>query len=225
MSGTSDYLLFSAVANELRLPLLQIARLSELPADTTTDKIGLISTQALQLVDAYVQAQTQTALALEPINSRVVLQDVATALQPYAKQADFVLEIDYQGLLLPVMANRGHLTTMLTLLGMSLIEAATEDEDSIRHLVLGSHRSAKGTVIGAFSSHVQLNQQALEQNRSLYGRASQAMPQLGQAGSAGLAIADRLSQQMQAPLKTYRHRSLTGIGSLLVPSRQLQLVA
>jgi hypothetical protein len=224
MRARSDDLLFSALTGELRLPLLQIARLSELGTISRKEKIHLISSQALQLVDAYAQAQTQTGLALEPISSHAVLYDVATVLEPYAKQADVVLELDYQGRLQPVMGHKESLTTMMMLLGMSLIDAAVEDDVMAKHVVLGTHRSAKGTVVGAFSTYAPINQQVLDTVRALYGRANQAVPHLGQSAGAGLAIADRLSQQMHAPLKTYRHRTLTGIGSLLTPTRQLNFV-
>lgn len=218
--------LFTALAEQLKMPLLQIARLAELSQEATLPRISVISEHALRLVDAYVQshAQDQTKLLLEPITSSAILYDVATALQPFAKQWDYTLEVDQQGKGIPVMAHRESLRTMLTLLGASLIEANSEQEDMPRHLILGTHRSAHGIVVGAFSSHLGMSQRALQLTRNLHGRATQAVPSLGLAGGAGLAIADRLSEQMSAPLKAYRHRSLTGMGSLLNPSYQLQLV-
>lgn len=218
--------LFTALADQLKVPLLQIARLSELSQEAALPRISVISEHALRLVDAYAQShsQNQTKLLLEPLNTSSVLYDVATALQPFAKQLDYTIEIDQQGRGVPIMAHRDSLRTMLTLLGASLIEANAEDAEIPHHLILGTHRSARGIVVGAFSSHLALSQRALQLTRELHGRATQAVPSLGLAGGAGLAIADRLSEQMHAPLRAYRHRSLTGIGSLLVPSHQLQLV-
>lgn len=219
--------LFTALAMQLKMPLLQIARLSELPGKNTLNHISVISEHALRLVDAYAQthAQNQIKLPLEPLASSAVLYDVATMLQPFAKQFDFTIEIDQQGKSVPVMAHRDSLRTMLTLLGASLIEANSEEADVPKHLVLGTHRSAKGIVVGAFSSQIALSQRALQLTRELHGRATQAVPSLGLAGGAGLAIADKLSEQMSAPLRAYRHRTLTGIGSLLAPSSQLQLIS
>jgi hypothetical protein len=218
--------LFTALAEQLKTPLLQIVRLSEAAKDNTLSRISVISEQALRLVDAYVQSQThnQTELLLEPVVSGAILYDVATDLQGFAKQWDFTLEIDQQGRGVPVMAHRESLRAMMTLLGASLIEANGELENAPRHIVLGTHRSARGTVVGAFSSHVEVSQRALQLTRSLHGRAAQAAPSLGMPGAAGLAIADYLGKQMSAPLKAYRHRSLTGIGSMFGPSMQLQLV-
>ncbi|HSX23912.1 MAG TPA: hypothetical protein VLE74_02315 [Candidatus Saccharimonadales bacterium] len=218
--------LFTALAEQLKVPLLQIARLSELSQEATLPRIAVISDHALRLVDAYVQsrAQNQVALLLEPITTSAVLYDVATDLLPFARQNDYTIEIDLSGKGVPIMAHHQSLRTMLSLLGASLIEVGAEDDTIPRHLVLGTHRSSRGTIVGAFSSHLELSQRALQLTRSLHGRATQVVPALGLAGGAGLAIADRLSEQMSAPLRAYRHRSLTGIGSLLVPSHQLQMI-
>lgn len=226
MQDRLDDSFFTALADQLKVPLLQIARLSELRNPTNLSRISVISEHALRLVDAYVQSreQIQTTLLLEPINTSAVLYDVAHTLEPFAKQADYHVEIDVRGRSVPIMAHHESLKTMLTLLGASLIEAGAEEEHVSRHLILGTHRSTKGTVVGAFSSQVELSQNALQLTRELHGRASQAAPSLGQAGGAALAIADRLSEQMAAPLRAYRHRSLTGIGSLLLPSHQLKLI-
>lgn len=216
-------LFFAALAEQLKVPLLQIARLSELPAKQAMPHISLISEQALRLVDGFIESQDQTALALEPLNTSAVLYDVAQLMQPLAKASDYQIEIDMSGSNRPIMAHRGTLKTMLLLLGSSLIEGGTE-EDATRHLILGTHRSSHGIVVGAFSSDVTVSERALQLTRQLHGRANQAAPALGAAGGAGLAIADRLSNRMQAPLKAYRHRTLTGIGSLFVPSQQLSLM-
>lgn len=224
--GNQSDQLFTALAEQLKVPLLQIARLAELSQGMALPRISVISEHTLRLVDAYIQSNNpdQTKLLLEPVASSAILYDVAVSLRPFAKQWDYVLEIDQQGKGIPVMAHRDSLCTMLTLLGASLIEANSEHEDMPRRLILGTHRSARGIVVGAFSSHDGMTQSALRLTRQLHGRAAQAVPSLGLAGGAGLAIADRLSEQMSAPLKVYRHRSLAGLGSLLVPSRQLQLI-
>lgn len=223
--GDQDQL-FIALSEQLKVPLLQIARLTEVPSVETLPKISAISEHALRLVNAYVQvhAQHQTHLLLEPINSGAVLYDVATSLAPFAKQLGYKIDIDQQGKGVPVMVHRDSLKTMLILLGASLIEANADDDDIPHNLILGTHNSARGVVVGAFSSHLAVSERALKLTRQLHGRAAQAVPSLGAAGGAGLAIADKLCEQMSGPLKSYRHRSLTGIGSLLMPSHQLQLV-
>jgi hypothetical protein len=222
--GDQDDNLFTALAEQLKTPLLQIARLSESQADAS--RIVAISHHALRLVDAYTQAQTQaqTKLLLEPINTSAVLYDVAQILTPFAKHLEYDIQVDLRGKGAPIMGHWDSLRTMLTLLGASLIEAGSQEDNMEKYLVFGTHRSAKGTVVGVFSSQVALSQRALQLTRQLHGRAVQVVPSLGLAGGAGLAIADKLSEQLSAPLRAYRHNSLSGIGSLLLPSRQLQLI-
>lgn len=224
--GDQTDTLFAALAEQLKTPLLQIARLSELKNTDSTNQITAISEHALRLVDAYMhtQAQAQAALILEPINASSVLYDAAHTLEPYARQFGCSIDIDLRGKSAPIMGHRHSLQTMMTLLGASLIESASENEPTGCRLVLGSHRSARGTVVGVFSRHVSVSEAALLLVRKIHGRASQVAPTLGMAGGAGLAIADQLSEQLSSPLKAYRHNSLSGIGALLLPSRQLYLL-
>lgn len=225
--GNNSNQLFTALAMELRVPLLRIAELSKVSDDPTNSQINVISQHALMLVDAYASshADSQTQLLLEPLSSNAVLYDVAIQLQPFARQFGYDVDIDQQGKGMPVLTHRKSLVTMLSLLGASLIEADADvgDNISLRRLVLGSHRSSRGVIVGVFSKHTSVSEGALQLMRQLHGRATHAVPSM-LAGGAGLAIADRLSAQMSVPLKAYRHHHLNGIGSLLVPSHQLQLV-
>lgn len=85
---------FVALAEQLKLPLLQIAYLSESKLDDWNDAkltTSRISRQGLRLIDAYLQARTQaqTSLDLASIDSGAVLYDVATELMPLAKVQGF----------------------------------------------------------------------------------------------------------------------------------------
>jgi hypothetical protein len=224
MQATENDALLTAVADHLRLPLLQIARLAELENPRTLPRIGLVSEQALRLVDAYVMARSQTRLDLEPVSAGAVLADVSDILSDFARDAGYTIIVDQSSPTMPIMGHRETLKTMFTLLGTSIIEAGIEREAIDRRLVFGIHRSSKGIVVGAFHSSLELTQEVIHLTRQLHGRASQAAPALGAAGAAGLAIADSLSSGLNAPLKSYRHKSLSGIGSLLLPTKQLQLL-
>jgi len=151
--GDQTDTLFAALAEQLKTPLLQIARLSEISAgNTSAARIAVISEHALRLVDAYIQTQTQsqTKLLLEPLNTSAILYDVANTLAPFANQLDYEIEIDLRGKSVPIMGHRDSLRAMLTLLGASLIEAGAEDDTTERYLVLGTHRSAKGLLVASF---------------------------------------------------------------------------
>jgi hypothetical protein len=135
-----------------------------------------------------------------------------------------LIELDQKGAAVPVLAHRESLKTLLILVAASLIETSEETTKSDRRLVLGTHRSAKGTIVGAFSANTELSLRTLRLTRGLQLGSPQATSALGMTGAAALAIADLLSEQLSAPLKAYRHRNMSGVGSLLLPSRQLQLV-
>lgn len=224
MQAAENDALLTALADHLRMPLLQIARLAELGTPQTLPRIGVISEQALRLVDAYVMARSQAELILEPLSAGAVMADVAHMLDDFARAADYRIVIDQSTPTGLVMAHKPTLKMMFLLLGSSIIEAGIEREAIDRRLILGIHNSARGVVVGAFNSSLELTQDVLNMTRLLHGRARQAAPALGAAGAAGLAIADDLSSQMQTPLKSYRHKSLTGIGSMLLPTAQLQLL-
>lgn len=213
-------LLFTALAEQLKLPLLQIARLSESNSDYSP-QINLISENALRLIDGFVHSSDQTELMFEPLSTAAVLRDVAELIQPLAAASNYQIHIE-SGNSRPIMAHHEVLKTMLALLSSSIIESSAEE--NLHHLVLGSHRSSHGIVVGVFSDEIDLSQRALHLSRRLQGRAAQTVPMFGESGGAGLAIADRLSSRLHAPLRAYRHHALTGIGSLFVPSQQLSLV-
>lgn len=225
MQTARDDALLTALADHLRLPLLQIARLSEIDHIQALPRINNISSQALRLVDAYVMARSQTTLELEPTSPGAVMAEVAYQLDDFARAADYRIVIDQTTPTGLVMAHKATLKMMFLLLGTSIIEAGIDREAIDRQLVLGIHRSPKGVVVGAFHSSLELTQDVIHMTRQLHGRARQAAPALGAAGAAGLAIADDLGQQMHSPLKSYRHKTLTGIGGLFAPTSQLQLFA
>ncbi len=218
--------LLTALAEQLKMPLLQIARLAEAENAMALPHISVISEHALRLVDAYVQAQTllQTDLLLEPVTTSAVLYDVAQELQPFAQHHDVTIELDQKGAAVPVLAHRASLKTLLTLVAANLIETAGETHGQKKELILGTHRTTRGMIVGAFSEQAELSQRALRLTRELRGNEARVVNALGMSGATALAIADQLSDRMSAPLKSYRHRSLSGVGSLLMPSRQLQLV-
>ncbi len=201
---------------------MQIARLSEVPQPLMAERIQLISEQALMLIDGFIRSTDQIELPLEPTSTAAVLYDVAHVLQPLAAVSNYEIHVDLPSSNRPIMVHRETLKTMLTILSTSFIEG--RGEENLHHLVLASHRTAKGVVVGAFTDDIQVSQQAVRLSRQLHGRASQSFPELGLVGGAGLAIADRLSSRLNAPLKACHHRSLAGIGSLFAPSQQLSLV-
>jgi len=225
-----DNRLLQAMAEELKLPLLQIARQAELAAGDVVDPatlqaIELSATQALWFVDSYLLSQKlmqQASLELEPVAVSAALQDTAQALNALAKQHNCHLELHLSGRYAPVMAHRIALQTALIGLGSTLISAAQNDPQS--RLVLAAHRSRGGIVAGIFSQTEGLSQSVYQRGRALYGKARQPMQEFSSGAGAGVFVADALFGSMDSRLRVAKHHNLTGLAATLQPSRQLALI-
>ncbi len=216
--------LMMALAEQLKTALVQIGQLAELASDHSS--ISIVATQALRSIDAYLRSEQQTSLTLEPVSIGAVLYDVAQELSPLAKQCGVLLTIDEPTKTEPVMAHREALHAMITLVGGTLIQSPQHLDQNTEpaRVVLGCHRAKGGIVVGAFADHTQVSAANLADTRAIYGRAVQASTQTGLQGAASLVLADKLTTQLQSVLKAYKHSSLHGVGALLLPSKQLQLL-
>jgi hypothetical protein len=224
----ADERLLRALAEQLKLPLLQIARAAELAREdgrhASWDDVGLVADGALRLVDGFLlsAAHDQQAL-LEPVSVSSVLTDVAHQLSPLAQRHACDIEVRLSGKYGPVMASRQSLESALVLLGSSMMESQTDHQH--RHqIVLAAHRSPKGIVTGIFDDQPGLSADMLRRGQALYGHARQPLPFWSSSSGAGVFVADALLRSMAAPLHTARHDRLTGLATTLHPSRQLELV-
>jgi hypothetical protein len=228
--------LLMGVAEQIKLPLLQIARQTELMRLSGTAAIGDLSMiqstadSALSLLDNYVlavrlslESEAQT-LAIEPISVSSVLYDVGNEISRYAKCYGVNLELHIAGRYGTVMAHRAGLHAALVSLGLSLIEALPAQESPQLKLQLATHRCRYGVVAGLYSDTESLSGEALRQGRRLHGNSRQPLLGLTHTAGAGVFVADSLLRAMQLELKVSRHNRLYGLGAVLQPNQQLQLV-
>jgi hypothetical protein len=231
-SVLSQNLLLS-LAEQLKLPLLQIARQAELDglrhSSKTVPQIRVTADSALKLIDSYVlgvQLATQEAgfFEAEPVSISSVLYDAAAELTPFAKSYDVKLDIELGGKYGPVTANRRGLQAALVSLGYALIEALPALETSQLRLQLSAHRCRYGIVAGLYTDTQQLTTEALRQGRRLYGKARQPLTNLAAGSAAGVFVADALLHGMDSQLTVSKHHKLYGLGAILQPNPQMQLV-
>lgn len=226
----ADERLLRALAEQIKLPLVQIARAAEL-ADATRDPaafatISYVADTALGLVDSFLLStdlESQESLELVPVSVSSVLNDTAHRLEPLARQNDCDIEIRLSGKYGPVMAHQQSLEAAFTLLGYSLIEARAA-EGRRHEIVLGAHRSARGLVAGVFDNQPGLSTDVFRRGGALYGSARQTLPAISGTNGAGIFVADALLKAMAAPLHVARHEKLAGLAVTLHPSNQLQIV-
>lgn len=220
--GASHGSLLTALAEDLKLPLLQIARSSELAG---TKEQQQTAEMALRLIDGYIlglQTDAQTTLELEPVTLSSVMYDVAEELLPIARQQGYELDMSVSGRLGPIMGNRRVLQHAFTLLGYELIQAA-QDEEKPR-FTLATHSSKGGVVAGVYTSNSLLTADAMRRARALIGSAHQLLPAGSASNGAGVFIADNLIKSLASTLRVTRYHNQAGLAATFLQSQQLKLI-
>lgn len=229
----SQHLLLS-VAEELKLPLLQIARQAEqgqLSGQTDLQLMQTTADTALRLIDNYslgirLSLEPQQ-LAPETVSVASVLYDTGQQLNSLAKSYGVQLELNIAGKFGPVTAHRQGLQAALVSLGAALIEAfpalQTVGQPQLS-LHLATHRSRYGIVAGLYAQTEQLSREALSRGRQLQRRSRQPLVNLTHTSGAGIFVADTILKAMGLQLTASRHHRLYGLAAVLPPNNQLQLV-
>jgi signal transduction histidine kinase len=230
-SGSS--LLLRSVAEELKLPLLQIGRDAELQdmastgANIDLTRIQNNADMALLLIDSYLLGlelnEAQTELLLEPVSLTGTLNDAAHTLSKFARQYNTKFELVSSGKFGLVMAHAIALRAALLSLGYALISVPQLDKSNHR-IVLGVHQSGHGLVAGVYGDFDAIAHTHLKQARSLYGRARQPFRMLSSGSAAGVFVADTIFQAMHTKLNVSHHHKNIGLAATLQPSKQLLLV-
>ncbi len=229
--------LFLSLAEQMKLPLLQILRQAELGMLTgdTAQPLTQVRTNAdvaLKLVDGFLlsmrlAAEEQHEIEQESVSISSVLYDTAEQLHPIAKLYGVDLELSLGGKYGPVNAHREGLQSALVSLGYALIEAlpATNGTEAPQmKLQLAAHRCRYGIVAGLYADVDRLTTEALRQGRRLRGSARQPLPALSHCGGAGVFVADAILSAIGARLKVSHHHNRSGLGAVLQPNAQLQLM-
>ncbi len=228
--GTDERLLL-ALAEQLKIPLLQIARRAELVQMSRVTKqhmaaIELTADNALRLIDNYILSTRLHAgqrVALEPVSVASVLHDTAEALSKLANDYNVRLELHVSGRYEPVMAHRDGLEAALVSIGHDMIEAeAQQNKKPI--VLLGAHRGKKGIVAGIFGGAEGLTADMFRRARGLYGHTQQPLNTVSAHPATGIFVADSLLHAMASRLRVAHHNKLSGLAATLLPSHQLSLV-
>jgi hypothetical protein len=229
-SNLSQELLLS-VAEELKNPLMQIARLSELGQLNKEVDLSTIQTTAdtaLRLIDNYSLgvrlALAPRELNMEPVSVASVLYDTGQQLDSLAKSYGVSLELNVCGRFGTVMAHRQGLQAALTSLGSALIEALPALESPQLKIQLATHRSRYGIVAGLYADSEKLTDAALEKGRKLHGTSRQPFMNLTHTSGAGIYVADTILKAMHLKLHASRHHRLYGLGTVLPANNQLHFV-
>lgn len=229
-TGASE-VLFSSLAQQVKLPFVQIAHAAELLQTgrgntELIDTISLTSQAALNLIDGYllsVRLQQEHSLLLEPVALSSVMYDTAHTLDVYAKAHDCDVELNFNGKYGPVMGRREIIEAALTALGYSFIEASSAGTGRNR-ISLVLRRTAHGLNAGIYSANGALSSALFKHAKALQGLVRQPLGDFSAGAGAGVFVADSLFSSLDSPMKVARFRAEKGLGATLMPSRQLSIV-
>lgn len=233
-AGENTDLRFLALADYLRLPLLNIALGAELTdidkqlnSQEALARIGVTASTTLGLIDSFLLAEQtrtgQVSLDLEPVSISAALYDAAHQLAPIAKLHQCKINVSYHSGQQPVMAYRPALQAALLSLGQVFIEAVTQKQKTVL-ISLASYKLKDGIATGVFAKNIKLNRSYFKRALYLGGRARMPLPELVGSSGAGVFIADSLFDAMSSKLRVARHSNLSGLAATLITSRQLSLV-
>lgn len=229
--------LFFSLAEDLKLPLIQIARIAELSKNKKdaklVEQIEAIADNSLQLIDGFIlNSYLQNlgdAESMQPVSITASFQDSAHLLSSYAKKNNCNIEIEITGKLEPILANPNALKSAMISLGKVFINYEKERQNNSSNspkciIKLASHRTRSGIAAGIFTESKSINSKILRQAKNIHGKAINPMNQLVSNNGVGVFIADLLLKQMSSGLKVAYHHKQTGLAATFSPSHQLELV-
>jgi hypothetical protein len=228
----SDQLL-RTVVEQLKLPLVNIARQAELAASSRRydyQNISRVADMAVKLIDSYllsVSEESDLMLKLEPVSLPSVLSATADNLSEVAQIYNCDLKLSLSRNFAPVISERRRLEAAFTMLGYSFIEAhmANYPDKGGREVILSVYKTKNGTAAGVFSPQINISRTSF--NRALFRPSGtrQSLPEFSQSAGAGIVIADALLASLSAKLRVAKHLNSMGLSTTLLPSQQLQLIS
>lgn len=221
--------LWRSLADELKLPFVQIARSAELAEfSQPTQRLRTIETtanNALRLIDGYLLVTSlgkQGQLDLTPVSVTATLYDVAQELYDLSKLYDTTIDIRVRGSTGQAMAHAVGLRAALSSLAYTFLTGGLKGRDQT--LTLVAQQSKEGITAGVLSDIAHISSEDLQQARELYGRAGQPAGGFTQNSGVGLYLADNLFAAMESPLRVLKSGRKTGLAATMLPSHQLALL-
>jgi K+-sensing histidine kinase KdpD len=223
--------LLRSIAEELKAPLLRIARQAELARiDQKSLDLGSIEASAdgaLKLLDSYLISTQlcngQTALDLEPVSVSATMYDVAQYLNKLAKIHSCSIDLQVSSGSGLIMAHPLGLRAAFMGLGYSFINAMDQQSDK-QKIIFVAKKSPEGVRAGIYSSQIKLGSEVYKKAKKLYGSARQPLPEFSYLNGAGLYVADMLFEAMSSSLKVMHYRKSSGLAGVFLPSQQMSIL-
>jgi len=229
--GKDNDQLLKTVIEQLKLPLINIARQAELASEVPGNNYQNIRSAAdiaIRLIDSYLLSisDNEVILDFEPVSLYSVMNSAAENLYPLAQVYNCEVKLNCDGCFAPVLSERRRLEAAFTMLGFSFIEAQTANREPNQagQVLLTAYKSPEGVNAGIFSPQIDITNDSLSNAMQRTSNARQTMPDVSQTPGAGFMIADALIKSLSSKLKVVKHNKLTGLSITLLPSQQLELI-
>lgn len=223
---TPDFIndsLLDSIVEQLRTPLLTIKLMVE-AGDTS--QLDSITSSSIQLLDdiSYVRelVRANSKLDLSPVNIAVLSDDIAHALSLLAKTKNIAIQSVFANNR-PVLAHRFTLLRAYENMVKGILNMSRGEEAST--VVLTTSSLNNEVRFGAYSSEVNLNARDLNQMRKLFGASKRPASLVSTSPVTELYIADKLLSMLGLKLRTAISSRQHGFASILIPSRQLELLS
>jgi hypothetical protein len=227
-----DDRLFKKIIEQLKLPLLHIARQTELAKYGTLanyDDLNSIAEMSIKMIDSYLLTagqNNQLSLDFEPVSISSALHAAADNLTNLAKLYNCSVELHIAGKYGPVMSQKNKLVAAYTMLGYSFIEAnlSNNTKNKRGRVILTGYRTSQGLVAGVFSPEISISNESFHRAINTYDTKRQAIPEVSQSTGAGILIANSIFNDLATRLRVAHYKRISGLAATLIPSHQLQLM-
>lgn len=217
-----------SIAHELRVPLLNIARLSELQQSASRPSFEAIETIAdsiLKLLDSYLIAarytNEQIKLELEPVSLSAVMYDVAHYMDRLSRAQNCELRLKIQKHSGLVLAHPHGIKAAFLSLCYAFLHSSDQTKKAV--ITLEAHRVQGGVIAGVLSDDIRIEKGAFMKGHKLAGKAYQSIKDIPTNGS-GYFIASNLFETMTIPVQYIHSNRRFGIMGTFHSSSQLALL-
>lgn len=217
-----------SIAHELRMPLLNIARLSELQQSAkrpSFEAIETIADSVLKLLDSYLVAtrytNEQIKLELEPISLSAVMYDVAQYMDRLSRAQNCELRLKVQKNSGLVLAHPQGIKAAFLSLCYGFLHSTDHTKKAV--ISLEAHRMHGRVLAGVISNDIHIEKGAFMMGQKLAGNAYQSIKNIPTNG-AGYFIATDLFETMAVPVQFIHSNRRFGVMGSFHASSQLALL-
>lgn len=231
---SSNHILLKSVAEELRLPLVQISRLSESKNDDKQTIIGNLkiiessADLALQLLESYILGldynDGQKQIELSPITMGAVFNDVAHQVHKIANQNNCDIELEIKNTH-PIMGNYEAIKlAFINIANSILVSTDTNEIKERRSMTLSVFSKGPKNFAGIYTNNLNITRSSWERSLLMFEKSRQKMPNFSANNCSGFYVAHNILETMSSTLIPSKHNGMRGLAADFKLSHQMQLV-